>query len=46
MINYNYITDRLEGNHRLYIKNGTISVSEPSKDGWLSKWIAEQQGKK
>lgn len=41
MINYNYITDRLESNHRLYQKNGTISISEPNdkEESWLSKWI-------
>ncbi|KAL0138359.1 malonyl-CoA decarboxylase-domain-containing protein [Mucor lusitanicus] len=54
MINYNYITDRLESNHRLYQKNGTISISEPSsttasasapagEESWLSQWIARKQ---
>ncbi|KAI8644056.1 malonyl-CoA decarboxylase-domain-containing protein [Parasitella parasitica] len=48
MINYNYITDRLESNHRLYQKNGTISVSsEPAGDkqetSWLSQWVTEKQ---
>ncbi|KAK4516354.1 uncharacterized protein ATC70_011325 [Mucor velutinosus] len=47
MINYNYITDRLESNHRLYQKNGTISISEPSsvsagEESWLSQWIARK----
>ncbi|KAL7319896.1 hypothetical protein PS15m_002979 [Mucor circinelloides] len=48
MINYNYITDRLESNHRLYQKNGTISVSEPTstsadKESWLSQWMVRKQ---
>ncbi|CEP18708.1 hypothetical protein [Parasitella parasitica] len=47
MINYNYITDRLEGNHRLYQKNGTISISEPAsktqETSWLSQWITKKQ---
>ncbi|GAA5800900.1 hypothetical protein HPULCUR_006339 [Helicostylum pulchrum] len=41
MINYNYITDRIESNHRLYLLNGTISVSEPKKEGWLSRYVLE-----
>ncbi|KAL9552462.1 hypothetical protein MBANPS3_003761 [Mucor bainieri] len=53
MINYNYITDRLESNHRLYQKNGTISISEPNnnaalaseagEESWLSQWIGQKQ---
>lgn len=42
MINYNYILDRLESNHRLYLLNGTISVSEPNKEGWLSHYVIEK----
>lgn len=35
MINYNYIQDSLEANHRSYLLNGTIAVSD--KQGWLSQ---------
>lgn len=38
MINYNYITDRIEGNHRLYQRSGTIAISD-SRGGYLSNWI-------
>lgn len=36
MINYNYIADQLENNHQRYLEKGTITVSEPEKDSWLS----------
>lgn len=49
MINYNYITDRIEDNHRLYSKNGTISVSEPitlkKENVWLSQWVESGNSK-
>jgi hypothetical protein len=40
MINYNYITEHIELNNQLYLKDGTICVSEPA-NGWLSNWIGD-----
>lgn len=39
MINYNYIADKIESNHRQYQRDGTIAISEPNQNGYLSNHL-------
>ncbi|KAI7863356.1 malonyl-CoA decarboxylase [Spinellus fusiger] len=39
MINYNYLLDHVESNHHNYISHGSVSISEPSDQHYLSEWI-------
>ncbi|KAI9012129.1 malonyl-CoA decarboxylase-domain-containing protein [Phycomyces nitens] len=39
MINYNYLPEHVEFNNKQYLADGSISVSEPTGDSYLSEWI-------
>ncbi|KAL0090386.1 malonyl-CoA decarboxylase-domain-containing protein [Phycomyces blakesleeanus] len=41
MINYNYLPEHIEFNNKQYLADGSISVSEPRNDSYLSEWIGK-----